>query len=56
MPNLRELTIEKLAKALKDAAIAHEEHRRLSGERNDTDWSHWYAEYLVDQLPEARWE
>ncbi len=56
MPNFRELTVEKLAKVLRDAEIAHEEHRRRSGEREDSDWPHWYAEYVVDQLPEARWE
>lgn len=56
VPNLRDLTVEKLAKTLRDAAIAHEEHRRREGLREDADWAHWYAEYLVDQLPEARWE
>jgi hypothetical protein len=56
MAGIRELTVEKLEKMLQDAAIAHEEHRRRLGKRADTDWAHWYAEYVVDQLPETRWE
>lgn len=56
MRNLRELTVEKLAKALRDAELAHEEHRLRSGQHDDGDWSHWYAEHLIEQLPEVRWE
>lgn len=50
-----DLTIEQLAKLLRDAEIAHADYERSIG-RADGDWPRWYAEYMIAQLPEARWE
>ncbi len=52
---MRELTVSQLAALLRDAEIAHEDSQR-SDDRADSDWAHWYAEYILRQLPEARWE
>ncbi len=52
---MRELTVPELAKLLRDAEIAHEDYRRTA-ESADSDWAHWYAEYILSQLPEVRWE
>lgn len=30
--------------------------RELSGGGADSDCAHWYAEYILSQLPEVRWE
>jgi hypothetical protein len=49
------LTVEQLAKLLKDAEIAHADYERSLGQ-TDSQWPRWYAEYILEQLPEARWE
>lgn len=52
---MREMTVTQLAQLLKDAEIAHEDYRKTA-EGAGSDWAHWYAEYILSQLPESRWE
>lgn len=51
----QELTVEQLATLLHDAEIAHADYERTLG-KNDPEWARWYAQYILSQLPEARWE
>ncbi|HZZ64358.1 MAG TPA: hypothetical protein VFE17_02580 [Candidatus Baltobacteraceae bacterium] len=52
---MQKLTVEQLAQLLHDAELAHAEHERTLGQ-TDQDWPRWYAEYILDRVPEARWE
>lgn len=56
MSEMRDLTDDgdmraTLARLLRDAETAHGEYERSLG-RSDDDWPDWYAQYLVDHLPE----
>lgn len=52
---MRDLTVSQLAQILRDAEIAHEDYQRSAGSTG-LDWAHWYAEYILGQLPQVRWE
>ena len=43
-----ELTIDELARLLREAQAAHSEYERTTGER-DADWPGWYAQYIADR-------
>lgn len=49
------MTVEQLAKLLRDAEKAHGEYESSLGHRDD-DWPTWYARYILEQVPEAGWE
>jgi hypothetical protein len=49
------LSVEELAKLLHEAELAHGEYEKTLG-HGDEDWPHWYAEYILNQVPLARWE
>ncbi len=49
MQTMEELTEEELAELLREAARAHAEFERETGER-DEDWPGWYARYMLDAL------
>lgn len=49
------ITVDRLAQLLRQAESAHGEYERSLGHR-DEDWPKWYAQYIFDQVPEARWE
>lgn len=55
MKGPNDITVEQLARLLKDAEIAHADYERSLGQA-DANWPRWYAEYILEQLPEARWE
>jgi hypothetical protein len=43
------VTKERLAELLREAADAHHEYEKDLGERDD-DWPAWYAEYVIGRL------
>lgn len=49
------MTVEDLAGLLHDAELAHADYEERQGQRDD-DWPRWYAEYILERVPEARWE
>ncbi len=49
------MTPDRLAQLLRDAEMAHGEYERKLG-HSDPDWPCWYAEYILEHVPEARWE
>lgn len=49
------MTVQDLAGLLRDAEMAHADYEQQLGRRDD-DWPKWYAEYILDRVPEARWE
>lgn len=52
---MEKMTVEQLAKLLHDAEIAHGKYEESLG-HPDPNWPKWYAEWILDQIPEARWE
>lgn len=52
---MQEITVDMLAKLLRDAEAAHGKYEQSLGHA-DPDWPRWYAEYILQQVPEARWE
>lgn len=48
------ITVDELAKLLRDAEAAHGKYEESLGHA-DKDWPHWYAEYILGQIPQARW-
>ncbi|WP_158442501.1 hypothetical protein [Palaeococcus pacificus] len=44
-----ELTVEKLAKLLREAEKAHASYEKKLGHR-DEDWPEWYAKYIIQML------
>ena len=56
MADMRDLTDDgdmraTLARLLREAEKAHGEYERSLG-HYDPDWPDWYAQYLIDRLPE----
>ncbi|MGZ3510174.1 MAG: hypothetical protein ACXWNK_04300 [Vulcanimicrobiaceae bacterium] len=52
---MREMTVEELAALLHDAEVARADYERSLGHA-DPDWPRKYTEYILDQVPEARWQ
>lgn len=49
------MTAELLAQLLRDAEMAHGEYERKLG-HSDPDWPSWYAQFILEHVPEAHWE
>ena len=49
MTSFADLSDDELAELLREAARAHAEYERETGER-DEDWPAWYARYMLDAL------
>jgi 16S rRNA C967 or C1407 C5-methylase (RsmB/RsmF family) len=47
-----QLTVETLARLLREAERAHGEYEKELG-RRDEDWPSWYADYILKRLGEA---
>jgi len=52
---MQQMTVDTLAQLLRDAEAAHVKYEQSLGHA-DPDWPRWYAEYILDQVREARWE
>ncbi len=52
---MQKITVEQLTQLLRDAEAAHGKYEESLGHA-DPDWPRWYSEYILDQVPEARWE
>lgn len=50
---MNKLSVDDLAKLLHDAEDAHGEYEKGLGHR-DEDWPHWYADYILKQVPLVR--
>lgn len=44
-----DLTVDQLAELLHEAELAHGEHEKTLGHR-DEEWPHWYADYILKKL------
>jgi hypothetical protein len=49
------ITVDQLEALLRNAEAAHGKYEESLG-HPDPNWPRWYAEYILDQVPEARWE
>jgi hypothetical protein len=52
---MEKMTVDRLAQLLRDAETAHGNYERSLG-HSDENWPRWYAQYILEQIPEARWE
>jgi hypothetical protein len=52
---IEKMTVERLTALLREAEAAHGNYEKTLGHADDN-WPRWYAQYILEQVPEAQWQ